>query len=398
MNSKKFHQTPLERFESENSIEEFKNSLSGLIFKLIIETTQPIVLLEFPEHTSINFLCTPRENIITIFDEMKINLISTLDLQLWVSITADCWTQTNQNFISITCHWIDIETLKKKSAMLACSQINRKYTHNIIAQKMFSIFQEYRIANKVLLCTTGNSSNVIKPFAQFNKQQSSEDHKNDINCIDLCEILDELKIRNDLDGVHLPLHRRCIFHSLNLIAIYDINETLSKLDKKSVYLYTQTEKHLQQYREVYKNVITKIEKLWNKQNESNVITQKIYEQFGVYIKAPDQTFWNGLYYGIKQINDLLNICKGIDKFHNIFDFCSIPRFRPEEVDFIQEYIDVMKPLADSLDFFQTKESIYMGYLLPTLYSLEKKYINLKHNNYTFFYCLIDTIILAIKKR
>lgn len=37
----------------------------------------------------------------------------------------------------------------------------------------------------------------------------------------------------------------------------------------------------------------------------------------------------------------------------------------------------MTPLAESLDFLQGGESMFMGYLLPTLYTLDKKLIILQ---------------------
>jgi len=57
------------------------------------------------------------------------------------------------------------------------------------------------------------------------------------------------------------------------------------------------------------------------------------------------------------------------------DFCEIQRFTNHEVQLIQEYCEMMTLLVESLDFSgQGEDSIFMGYLLPTLYVLDKKLI------------------------
>lgn len=39
-------------------------------------------------------------------------------------------------------------------------------------------------------------------------------------------------------------------------------------------------------------MIAKIKKLWNKQNQSCLIAEKIHEKLGVYLKSPNQTRCN----------------------------------------------------------------------------------------------------------
>jgi len=342
---------------------------------------------------------TLKSKIIIMFDEMKTNLIDTLGSTLWVSTTADCWTQGKRSFIGVTCHWIEDTTLLRKNATLACSRIEGKHTYDIIAQKIYSIHQDYKISNKVLSCTTDNGSNFVKAFKEFSKELPLEDDEDDnqIFFIDLFDILNEgTEEKDDLDNINLPLHRRCASHTINLIATNDIEKALNNIDNKCI--YNEREKKLLHFKKVYRKVIAKIQKLWNKQNQSCLVAEKIHEQFGVYLKSPSQTRWNGLYDGISQINNLLKVPLGSNKFHNVFDFCSIPRFGLEEIDFIQEYVDVMKPLADSLDFLQGEKSVYMGFLLPTLYALQKKYNKLKVKNFTICGSLVEIIVTGIDKR
>jgi len=107
--------------------------------------------------------------------------------------------------------------------------------------------------------------------------------------------------------------------------------------------------------------------LWTKQNMSNLIAEKIHDTLEVYLKAPNKTRWNCTYDSLLQIQNILISSNGHTKMNNIMDFCEIQRFINQEIQLIQEYCEVMTPLAESLDFLQEEESMFMGYLLPTLY-------------------------------
>ena len=63
---------------------------------------------------------TVRERIIFTHSLMKKNIQKDLDQASYVSITADLWSSSNRSFLGVTGHWIDEETLSRKSAALAC--------------------------------------------------------------------------------------------------------------------------------------------------------------------------------------------------------------------------------------------------------------------------------------
>lgn len=68
-----------------------------------------------------------------------------------------------------------------------------------------------------------------------------------------------------------------------------------------------------------------------------------------------------------------------------------------QVHFIKEYCCVMQPLACALDILQGEQNMYVGYLLPTLVSLESKLKSLKP---TLKYAgpLADAVLAGIAKR
>lgn len=138
--------------------------------------------------------------------------------------------------------------------------------------------------------------------------------------------------------------------------------------------------------------------LWTKQHMSNIISEKIHDVLEVYLKTPNKTRWNCTYDSLLQIKNILLGPNGHNKMNNIMDFCEIQRFTNQEIQLIQEYCEIMTPIAESLDFLQGEEGMFMGYLLPTLYALDKKLIILQQK--TMIYCgtLVNTIITSIKTR
>lgn len=59
----------------------------------------------------------------------------------------------------------------------------------------------------------------------------------------------------------------------------------------------------------------------------------------------------------------------------------------------------MEPLASGLDILQGEETMYMGYLLPTIYSIQE-HLNLFKNNNQLESCLplLEAILEGINKR
>ena len=45
--------------------------------------------------------------------------------------------------------------------------------------------------------------------------------------------------------------------------------------------------------------------------------------------------------------------------------------------FLEQYVFVMKPMAAALNILQSETNAYMGWLLPTIYILEEKLVNME---------------------
>ncbi|XP_061490451.1 uncharacterized protein LOC133388503 isoform X2 [Rhineura floridana] len=114
----------------------------------------------------------------------------------------------------------------------------------------------------------------------------------------------------------------------------------------------------------------KCSKLWSKQNQSAQIAEYTRAQCGVYLKVPNRTRWNSTFDALKQLHELLSTVPL--KMHAIMDRCSLSRITAAEIEVVQEYTEIMEPLAQSLDILQLENGMFMGYLLPTLCDLDRK--------------------------
>lgn len=69
-----------------------------------------------------------------------------------------------RSYLGITIHWIDEETLKRRSAILSCRRVKGKHTYDVLAKIINEVFTEYHIQNKVCCTTTDSGSNFVKAF------------------------------------------------------------------------------------------------------------------------------------------------------------------------------------------------------------------------------------------
>ncbi|KAI8122749.1 hypothetical protein CVS40_6376 [Lucilia cuprina] len=105
--------------------------------------------------------------------------------------------------------------------------------------------------------------------------------------------------------------------------------------------------------------------VWSKCNRPKT-AEVMKTNLGCYLKTPTVTRWNFLYDSIKDIllhkKNVLSLCNELD----------IPKFSQTEIDYLEEFVLMMKPIADALDYLQREEKMYFGYFLPTIISVKVK--------------------------
>lgn len=108
-------------------------------------------------------------------------------------------------------------------------------------------------------------------FRIFEKDDGEESVIEFHNLNDLLTMDEEHSSIDTEDVITLPAHHKCVSHLLNLIAVKDSERAL--------------EDDLL-YKKKYRAIFAKLTKLWNKQNQSTQVADKIKEICGVYLKTP----------------------------------------------------------------------------------------------------------------
>ena len=111
----------------------------------------------------------------------------------------------------------------------------------------------------------------------------------------------------------------------------------------------------------------KAQGLWNKQNRKPTTAATIKKDISRKLTTPSVTRWNSLYDSLEVLNEVLN--GNITKLNAICVAEGIASFNQVDKDIISEYLQVMKPVATTLDRLQSEKEAYMGILLPNLYIL-----------------------------
>ena len=137
-----------------------------------------------------------------------------------VATMTDCWSAHGRSFIGVTGHWIETETLQRKSCVLACRRLTGRHTFDVLASQLEDIHTEFEIRSKVRKTTTDNGSNFVKAFSIFATSADCEEGENhDDMCDDAdCQfedVFDDLIQASQGFEYQLPLHQLCAAHTLN---------------------------------------------------------------------------------------------------------------------------------------------------------------------------------------
>lgn len=73
-----------------------------------------------------------------------------IDVQDYVSATADIWSVNNKSFMGVTVHWIDAGTLIRGKAAIACKRFRGR--HSAIATELEDIFSIWTKQQSDCMC------------------------------------------------------------------------------------------------------------------------------------------------------------------------------------------------------------------------------------------------------
>ena len=177
------------------------------------------------------------------------------------------------------------------------------------------------------------------------------------------------------DDITLAAHLRCCSHTLSLVATCDSKNVSNKGS----------------YGKLRHSMFAKCSALWNSAGRPKS-SEKIRKILDCQLKLPCATRWNSLY------DSLGNLLKHKDKLNELLIELHLPSFRETELEFMEEYLLVLQPIAAALDRLQADKDCYYGCVIPTLLATEKKFNRLNSNALHHCQPLLNAILEGFHRR
>lgn len=118
----------------------------------------------------------------------------------------------------------------------------------------------------------------------------------------------------------------------------------------------------------------------------------IKEYLGHQLIYPCPTRWNSLY------DSIGHLMKSKSKLNNLFDkLGKTNNFSAIELEYLEEFIEVLKPIATALDYLQG-DNCYYGKLLPTLMSVRTRLDRLQGNSLRHFTVIVSQLKESLERR
>lgn len=365
-----------------------QQQVDRLIINYIVGDLQPLSKVEKPSFIKLVTGLQPgrhvpsRRQVQGLLNKEFIEVINNLKAELaeldFVCTTADCWSAVNKGFMGITIHWLDKNDVSlRRSAALACRRVRGSHTYDVLTKVLTDVYKEFKIQNKIVCTVTDNASNFVKAFSCFGDSvviraadevtegsdtgstpaESSDDEDDGLEPSPLSELEDPC----------LPPHRRCMAHTLNLVAT-DAKNVTDRL-----------------YNKLARPVFSKASALWNRVKRSAKASDFVEEKLKICFVTPNDTRWNSMFLSMQRLAHIAtltpqtsNLTVPLDAtpeydrllLHTICDEFGLRRFTPEEIDFINKFVSVMGPLACALNILQGEKNTFLGYLAPTIVQLK----------------------------
>jgi hypothetical protein len=338
-----------------------------------------------------------------MLDAKHAALISDLKTQLegtkFVCTTADIWSSCHRRYMGMTVHWITEDNLERKSAALACKRFTGAHTFNRIAELICEVHSSFNLPLAKITCTvTDNASNFNKAFVTFkapvtedsqdeefedqdyDAEPDSEEPIDDVQLFDISAILsnsDDHDSDTESSDIYLPPHKKCVAHTLNLIATTDAEKAFKT----------------PAYSKIHNGSFGKCQGLWNAVHRSSKAADAVKEICGSKgLLFPCATRWNSRYDAVSRLLELR------EKLPAMCDALKLPKLTQSELDFLAEYETVLQPLARTLDFLQGEKGCFFGMLLPKLTQLRNKLSLIRDGNLVHTKPLVAEIINGLSSR
>lgn len=175
--------------------------------------------------------------------------------------------------------------------------------------------------------------------------------------------------------LYLPRHLRCASHTLSLLATTDMNNFIKN----------------SRVSRVHYSAIAKCTLLWNMSRRPKS-AEIIKDCLGHQLIYPCPTRWNSLY------DSIVQLMRSKIKLNDLFDkLGKTNTFSAIELEYLEEFIQVLKPIATALDYIQGN-NCYYGKLLPTLMSVRTRLERLQDSNLRHFTSILPQLKESLERR
>lgn len=116
------------------------------------------------------------------YNEIKVVLEEVLARQRYLCSTADVWSSRAQSYLGVTVHFLNRETFKRVSFLLAFKQLHCKQTYKELAKVINDIFKDYGIkTSQITNIVTDGGSAFCKMFKAYGSPVDVSTHTEELN-------------------------------------------------------------------------------------------------------------------------------------------------------------------------------------------------------------------------
>lgn len=276
---------------------------------------------------------------------------------------------------------------QRESAALACRRFKGKHSYDRIAEMIHDIHCEFKLdAKKIVKITTDNASNMVKAFSMFSQNNQIIDLDNNDNDDSdddfvIQGITEEIAGESSSSEIFLPAHQRCVSHTLNLLATVDIKAALTGSGNSGG-----------SYNRSHHSAFGKCSAIWNLTSRSPKAAETYFDITGKASSSPCATRWNSTF---DCLNDLLTVKQFLG---TVCDTLELPKFKDTDLEFLAEYIECVKPIAEALDRLQSEKNCFYGELLPVLLQTQKTLQKLQLRHLKYCATLVVVLLEGLNKR
>lgn len=123
----------------------------------------------------------------------------------WICFTSDIWSCKNRSFLGINGHYIDENTLERRSHVLSCNYFPAPHNFETITERFQLLYHQFDIRPSCVRATiTDNGSNFLKAFRVYglnNDEFKKFLENNDDGTIETVEAADFSKLLSVLNNI-----------------------------------------------------------------------------------------------------------------------------------------------------------------------------------------------------